>query len=251
MFQIGKNYTKNEIYAVLSVPLAKRKGAWDTGYREYEGNVYVFANIGMPGRTGHEYSNYWDGDLLNWEAKTTSNIDQPLIKKILDPGNGNAVFLFTRTDNREAFTYEGVVTPLQFFDTTPVRVIWQLTQNDNGFARPERLPEEVGSNLLPEGGVKKISVNKYERNPLARRLCIQHYGCKCQVCDFDFQKRYGEFGRDFIHVHHVALLSSKSASYLLDPIKDLVPVCPNCHAMIHRKSTPLTIEELRNMILYS
>jgi len=36
--------------------------------------------------------------------------------------------------------------------------------------------------------------------------------------------------------------------YEVDPINDLRPVCPNCHAMLHRKKPPLTIEELETII---
>ena len=246
MFTIGSQYSKNDIYSILSVPVNQRKGAWDTGYREYNGDIFVFANVGMPGRTGHDYSNYWDGDLLHWEAKTNSSPYQPLIRRILE--EKNVIRIFTRTDNREAFTYEGKGIVAEYSDTSPVKIIWRLSPEENGFVRLEYIPEEISDKLFPEGGVKKILVNKYERNPLARRICIQHYGCRCQVCDFDFQKEYGTWGADFIHVHHIALLSSKSASYVLDPIRDLVPVCPNCHAMIHRKSEPLSIEELKNIM---
>jgi hypothetical protein len=85
MFTTGKSYSKNDIYEILKVPIERRKGAWDTGYREYEGEIFIFSNVGIPGRTGHDYNNYWDGDLFVWEAKTKSNINQPLIKKMLNP----------------------------------------------------------------------------------------------------------------------------------------------------------------------
>ncbi len=99
-----------------------------------------------------------------------------------------------------------------------------------------------------EGARRQVSSNRYERNPVARAQCIEHYGCRCSVCDFDFEKAYGERGAGFIHVHHLKLLSEIGEEYQVDPIADLRPVCPNCHAMIHYGGILLSIEELRAQI---
>lgn len=61
------------------------------------------------------------------------------------------------------------------------------------------------------------------------------------------KKVYGEIGRGFIHVHHKVPLSSIGKEYELDPIKDLVPVCPNCHAMLHRKEPPYDVNDLKEL----
>jgi len=111
------------------------------------------------------------------------------------------------------------------------------------------LPEEVRvPSKFIEGASRLISVNIYERNPKARRACIVHYGYTCQICNFDFENIYGEIGREYIHVHHLLPLSRINTTYEIDPITDLIPVCPNCHAMLHRFSTLTTPEELRNQI---
>ena len=101
-----------------------------------------------------------------------------------------------------------------------------------------------------EGAKKTITVNQYERNPIARQKCIEANGCKCKVCGIDFEEKYGEIGHGFIHVHHVIPISTIGETYQVDPINDLVPVCPNCHAMLHRgfNDKILTIEELRTLI---
>ncbi|MBI5828635.1 MAG: HNH endonuclease [Chloroflexi bacterium] len=99
-----------------------------------------------------------------------------------------------------------------------------------------------------EGAKKQVTVNAYERNPKARTACIAKYGSKCAVCEFDFEKHYGEIGSGYIHVHHLKPLASVSEKYEVDPIEDLRPVCPNCHAMLHKKEPPYSIEELQVMI---
>ncbi|MBC5796391.1 HNH endonuclease [Sphaerospermopsis sp. LEGE 00249] len=110
-------------------------------------------------------------------------------------------------------------------------------------------PDEVNdTQILTEGSVRQVTVNAYERNNEARKICIEYYGTNCYVCGFNFEKIYGEMGKDFIHVHHLIPLSKINQEYGVDPIKDLRPVCPNCHAMIHRKNPPYTIEQIKNIL---
>ena len=102
----------------------------------------------------------------------------------------------------------------------------------------------------PEGATTVVLVNKYERNPKNRKLCIEYYGTTCLGCGFSFQENYGEIGQDFIIVHHVVPLSNLGPDYVIDPIKDLVPLCANCHAIVHRVDPPLSIEAIRNLTKY-
>lgn len=112
------------------------------------------------------------------------------------------------------------------------------------------LPEEVDDSdqSFVEGATKKILVNAYERNPEARRKCLNKWGYNCTVCAFRFDLHYGPFGKGYMHVHHLRPLSSVKESHEVDPVKDLRPVCPNCHAMLHTKSPPMAIEELQEII---
>jgi len=99
-----------------------------------------------------------------------------------------------------------------------------------------------------EGATTQIQVNSYERDPKARDACIAHYGCYCQACGFDFGKVYCERGAGFIHVHHIIQLSDICKAYRVNPSSDLVPVCPNCHAMLHKRKPPFNVAELKGFI---
>ncbi len=121
---------------------------------------------------------------------------------------------------------------------------------------PERVqlpPEAIHPETLPEGkdyvtgAVREVKVNAYERDPEARRECIQRHGTTCAVCLMNFEQRYGRIGKDFIHVHHLRLLSSREV-YNLNPMKDLIPVCPNCHAMLHSSNPPRSVGELKSLM---
>ena len=119
------------------------------------------------------------------------------------------------------------------------------SENDDYF------PEIINSNIDVYEGIKKqITVNKYERSSLARAKCVEFHGYKCQICNFDFEKTYGEHGKEFIHVHHINPIHTIGTEYKIDYEKDLIPVCPNCHAMLHRKAgkKELTINELKRIL---
>lgn len=109
--------------------------------------------------------------------------------------------------------------------------------------------EEENSELMPEGGSSTVVLNRYERNRVNRELCLSANGYNCMICGFNFQAKYGSIGEHFIHVHHIVPVSEMKTEYLINPVKDLIPVCPNCHAMLHRVLPPLTPDELKDIIL--
>lgn len=102
-----------------------------------------------------------------------------------------------------------------------------------------------------EGNVSQVLVNKYERNPINRQLCLAANGYICKICGFDFALVYGEIGEQFIHVHHIQKVSSFGGEYYLNPKTDLIPVCPNCHAMLHKVDPPMLPEQLYKIIQFN
>jgi predicted HNH restriction endonuclease len=109
--------------------------------------------------------------------------------------------------------------------------------------------EELGiEEPLVEGASFTVQVSAFERNPVARQKCIAHYGTGCSVCGFNFGFTYGSSSEGYIHVHHLKPLAFIGEEYVIDPIKDLRPVCANCHAVIHLRQPPYSIEEVKNML---
>ncbi|MBL7976079.1 MAG: HNH endonuclease [Candidatus Kapabacteria bacterium] len=99
-----------------------------------------------------------------------------------------------------------------------------------------------------EGAATTVTQTRYERNIQARRECLKYYGYSCVVCNFNFEKVYGSIGFQFIHVHHLTQVANVKQEYNVNPIEDLRPVCPNCHAMLHKDNPPLSIEELKSRL---
>lgn len=111
-------------------------------------------------------------------------------------------------------------------------------------------PSELGS-AMTEGHGTKVMVDRRERNPAARLACLGAHGTSCMVCAIDFGATYGALGQGFIEVHHLDPIAlSPSEGRNVDGAHDLRPVCPNCHAMLHRGAidgVPLSIDELRRL----
>lgn len=245
VFITGKQYTRAEIYNILNLPEEKRGGDWNTGYHKSGNFWFLFAAVGTSGRNGHNYRNFWIGNQLVWRGKTDSSLEHKTIKDLLH--KDSTVLIFTRSKDRDPFTYQGKAVPLSVQDTKPVTVFWGFEEPENnlgdrGAGEIETLP------AYKEGSVQQIIVNAYERDRRARAACIAHYGYECSVCGLDFGKMYGAIAEGFIHVHHLISLAEIGGEYEVDPVRDLRPICPNCHAVIHKRRPAFSIEEIRILL---
>lgn len=104
---------------------------------------------------------------------------------------------------------------------------------------------------LPEGAKTRIEVNRYERDRRNRAAALSIHGFGCKACDLNMADRYGDAATGLIEVHHVTPVSVLGEGYVIDPIRDLVPLCPNCHAVTHRRTPPFSVGEVREMMVIS
>lgn len=145
-------------------------------------------------------------------------------------------------DGTEPAKIEGFTPKLTAKTLLRIGSYWYASDNEVS----SRLPEELNAEeALIEGASITVPVNTFERNPAARAKCIKHHGYKCAICSFDFEEFYGPVGRSYIHVHHIVPLSEIRELHNVDPSKDMVPICPNCHAIVHRTRPALGIAQLR------
>lgn len=129
----------------------------------------------------------------------------------------------------------------------------------NGLRLEDYMPEEEPDFPVPdeelslhEGTEYESRGIRYERDKDARNICIAYYKnqdsenkCRCQVCGMSFEDVYGEKGRDFIEVHHIVPISERGGDYVVKPTEHLIPLCSNCHSMIHHAK--LSVPELRRL----
>lgn len=107
---------------------------------------------------------------------------------------------------------------------------------------------EIGTSIQTEGTPVEIRSIRYERNPINRQLCLHRKGYSCAVCGMNFYDVYGKIGFHFIEVHHTTPVSSMKPDYVFDVDRDLVPLCSNCHAMVHRRNPPYSVKEMKDII---
>lgn len=118
-------------------------------------------------------------------------------------------------------------------------------KSDVDFRFPEEVP--VGT-VFREGSVRRVEVNRYERDSKARDACIALHGTDCCICGFSFAMMYGDVAAGYIHVHHLRSLADIGGEYEVDPNEDLRPVCPNCHAVLHLRGVDRSIEDVRRLV---
>lgn len=125
----------------------------------------------------------------------------------------------------------------------PIDSIDNNTIDENPVTEEPKYYEDATGKLVP--------VKRYERNPVARWECLNANGYRCKVCGFDSAQMYGDEFKNKIEVHHIIPISERDERYEIDPKKDLIPVCPNCHTMLHSKTTDgrfLQWEKLREIV---
>jgi predicted HNH restriction endonuclease len=222
----------DEIFELIGIPEFK------TSYNASWDNYTQFINIIKQVR-----------DFLKTKDQNTTLLDAHSFLYILGSQMKEEKFQFTSTvDSTLEQTSTNGIDNSQNYNQ-------QLLDRDNQIEEPvfndEKLPEELPDEIseqLFEGAKKTVTINAYERSTEAREQCIEYWKAICAVCDFDFEESYGELGKGFIHVHHLKPISQIGDTYQVDPINDLRPVCPNCHAMLHRQKETLTIEELKTIM---
>lgn len=114
----------------------------------------------------------------------------------------------------------------------------------------ERMEENLQAGF-PEGAKTSVQVNYYERDRRNRAAALAIHGSTCAVCQTDLGNRYGEVAAALVEVHHVTPVSRLGEGYRIDPAHDLIPLCPNCHRVAHRRDPPYTVDELRAMLIKS
>lgn len=126
-------------------------------------------------------------------------------------------------------------------DAVPSEGVKELLDEDDN--------ESVVVTSNKEGMQKQYYVTRYERSAKNRKMAIRAHGYKCMACGFDFEEKYGELGKEYVEVHHIVPLSSRTEVVEINPVTDLICLCANCHRMVHRKKNYVpSLEELKEII---
>lgn len=198
--------------------------------------------------------------------------DTTEIAKILDYPNINAVNLQLGSIGRFISTQTGIPPKESYEIRGEIRPSYFLLLHDyyeNGWELHTNLEKAMANLGLVKPGKKKsqyfnlkteekeywegksirVIVNCFERKKGLRDECLKFYKQqRCIGCGADFKKKYGLDIPDIIEVHHLIPLGKIRREYKCDPKKDLVPLCPNCHAVVHSTNPLMTIAELKKRV---
>jgi 5-methylcytosine-specific restriction protein A len=167
-FAVGRQYTRADVFDLLGIQPHPTGGNWFTGYNRHGDDWYVFCHIHAAGRTGHDYDNAWEGDLLRWRGKTGSQVRQDSIRSMLAPGR--RVLVFTREQNRDPFTYQGLAHAERSEDTDPVTIWWR-------FSVPsivEGAPSPSRADGRAEDAGHGAGFGRYDDNLAVERAAVEH-----------------------------------------------------------------------------
>lgn len=233
-------------------------------YRPY----FLGLNAGGESRISVREEKYLAGDMTCWLANREAVSHEVVL---------NAMETFSEKGQPNGFSAPNAWFVAHPSDERifPLKMIWGLATEQRGrdfwnnaslrrkfemmgFQCAELTEEDVSSDTQDrdhiEGEEKMILRRERERNPVARKLCIALYAqrnggrVQCLACGFDFERAYGSLGRGFIHVHHLGPLAEATGPRQVDPNSDLIPLCPNCHAIVHRRRPMLTLAELVDLL---
>lgn len=268
-FKLGDTYSREDIANRGGVPPLQDPREW-TGIVPFKNCILLFVTLDKSrAKDEHKYRDEFVGPEFHWDSQASNTTKTPIIRRLKN--SSETVLLFARISDKvknktQPFTYCGHLGFITSFGQSPVRFHWKLSDFPLDIGSTPSLDalakwcpgstSEQGKPKIPqntsysEGATTIVKANRYERDPRARQECIDYYGTKCWVCDFDYHECYGPIGSQYIEVHHRIPIAERAQAggYELDPIKDLCPLCANCHRMVHRKAgiaadTPGSLQE--------
>lgn len=254
LLQIGKEYTSKQLAQIWGYEThhALIKGVVTP---QNTNTIILFVTkIKQPGATS--YIDNLEGSMLSMMGQEKHGTDKRLLENLNQTKDD--IYLFYRERHHTPFIYYGRCylidalikkdAPSEFKFLIESEVCDLKSEADviDYFANLPISNDKMSDFLID--GAKKITKHvRYERNPYNRREAIRIQGNKCKICGFDFNKVYGkEIAEGYIEVHHIKQLAE--GEQVVDPAKDLLPVCANCHRMLHRRrDNNVSIQELKQM----
>jgi 5-methylcytosine-specific restriction enzyme A len=251
-FIVGAEYTRHDLAAAWRLRgfQALGRGAFTPRNQPYI--VLMLTHEKQASAT--QYQDTLEDGILLMEGEGGHRTDRRFVEA---EAKGDQIHLFYRSRHHMPFTYEGEVflTTHTIHTDKPSKFTF-VVGRERAAAAADILTEEkthgiADPDLVPDTeGEKKVGQHVYyERRPEHRATALAHHGRLCACCGFDFDAVYGaDLARGYIEVHHVRSITEQSGKPF-DPHADLVPLCSNCHSMVHRPGDRiLTVAQLKAII---
>ena len=112
----------------------------------------------------------------------------------------------------------------------------------------------LDDSIVREGQLMTRSVEYRTRSRELRNTAVEYYSesgrIRCLACYFEFARAYQAIGEGVIQIHHIKPVSFMRGEPLSreDALANVRPLCANCHQMVHTKTPPIPICDLRSMV---
>jgi hypothetical protein len=168
-FEINRVYRKSDIYKIFNVPKVQQGGKWRNGYCEHNNEFFIFANIGIPGKTDvgdfHYKNEINDNNVMEWEAQNNSKLSWESVQKL----KKSNPYIFVRYKDFRSGIYKfiGVGDCMETKDVSPVYFKWKICDykenNDLNINKKNEFIEVISA----VNQFKKIK-DKEEKKPIER-----------------------------------------------------------------------------------
>lgn len=229
--------------AVIDLPSNKARGGdWATGYTFQNGAWFIFSSVGIPGRTGHDYQNEFDGTDFIWWGKSKTRLNQAQISNLLS--GKHPVYIFARSEERGSFRFLGTGAATDVRDGPPVRATWvfsipsgnslppEALQESENFREEVRRHKKKGFEIPPQGKAKPerktFNGKVYVSDPAIVAFVELAADGLCEKCGLEAPFLRSD-GSPFLEVHHIQSLADGGP----DTVWNAAGLCPNCHRECH------------------
>ncbi|OOZ47033.1 hypothetical protein BOW39_13110 [Solemya velum gill symbiont] len=181
MFKRGSKYTRKDIGWIYLPETGRPKGgSWDTGYVRVENDLIIFMNIGVPGKTEHDFDNRYDEETetIVWYGKPNAHSQQPTFQDLLS--GKLTLHFFARWDNKDPqFTYIGVGKVIEYKDGAVTKsgiktIELKLHVDDVDLIIPE-VKKDTGierSSFMFEKHLEDFLITNWDHTPLSKKYKI-------------------------------------------------------------------------------
>ena len=254
--KIGQNYT---IKSLAEAWQYKDSHAISRGIVTPSGTNLILFFITEKSVTENQYDDRIDGNILYMQGEEKHIADKRIVSNLQDAKD--VFHLFFRKVHATPYTYMGTCTllnaeiksgtPSEFIFSLDSRPIDTYDESDVLDYLLNKHNNEIPVGQIMEGASKVVKHVIYERNPANRKAAIQIHGTHCAICGFDYNSVYGsDLADSYIEIHHIKPISEGQQK--VNPESDLIPVCANCHRMLHRRKTGnISIAELKGRLYHN
>lgn len=244
-YVVGKTYTRTEIRNIENDP--GTQGKWDGGYVEHNNEMFILSTYGGESYTGVDHGDKWiDDETFFWNGRQKSNINHKLIKKLLDPGIKNHLFVRKSNSNKNKlkgapFTYKGWAVPIKVSGKDPINIIWKVNSEILPFIEIDDISEtrniELDYSNTAFSTEDTITLPEKERIKKSARLkkeCLASHNYQCEINPLHETFISSKTNRNYMETHHIIPLSAQRYyKNKLDCTAKMSCLCPTCHRSIH------------------